>query len=76
MLISLAPLYHNKNYDQKAKSSSKDGGKVAHLLYATLNISAVSRDLSAIDKVYIYIYVYVYHIYIHVCTYTLYIYIY
>lgn len=74
MLISLAPLYHNKNYDknivngekknnwsQKKNWSQKnnlnvtsDGGKesrVAHLLYACLNVSAVSRDLAAIDKV-------------------------
>eukprot|EP00596_Hydrurales_sp_CCMP1899_P000391 CAMPEP_0119053582 /NCGR_PEP_ID=MMETSP1177-20130426/74516_1 /TAXON_ID=2985 /ORGANISM="Ochromonas sp, Strain CCMP1899" /LENGTH=905 /DNA_ID=CAMNT_0007033569 /DNA_START=4244 /DNA_END=6961 /DNA_ORIENTATION=- len=52
MLISLAPLYHNKNYEKTGKNGTKEegAGKVAHLLYACLNVSAVSRDLSAIDK--------------------------
>jgi hypothetical protein len=52
ILISLAPLYHNKNYEKKGKNGKKEegAGKVAHLLYACLNVSAVSRDLSAIDK--------------------------
>lgn len=63
ILFAIAPLYHSTAYPFSTHSTGLNGSKVkdkadketsrvAHLLMASLMVSASSRDLTAIDKVY------------------------